>query len=89
VFAPICTPFAGDEAVDYEALRFNVSRCVGKGVVGEQLGQAIASAAAHRALPARAYACYLRGGRAERHAMRGCPPVARQCVHPPDPRIDS
>jgi 4-hydroxy-2-oxoglutarate aldolase len=34
VFAPICTPFAENEDVDYEALRFNVSRYAASGILG-------------------------------------------------------
>lgn len=34
VFVPICTPFAGDEAVDYDALIFNLARYVRSGVLG-------------------------------------------------------
>ena len=34
MFAPICTPFAENEDVDYEALRFNVSRYAASGILG-------------------------------------------------------
>jgi len=34
VFAPICTPFAANEDVDYEALRFNVGRYAESGILG-------------------------------------------------------
>lgn len=34
MFAPICTPFADDEAVDYGALRSNVSRYAESGLLG-------------------------------------------------------
>jgi 4-hydroxy-2-oxoglutarate aldolase len=34
VFAPLCTPFAPNEDVDYGALRFNVSRYAGSGLLG-------------------------------------------------------
>jgi len=34
VFAPICTPFAENEDVDYEALRFNIGRYAESGMLG-------------------------------------------------------
>ena len=34
MFAPICTPFAENEDVDYEALRFNMSRYAAGGILG-------------------------------------------------------
>jgi 4-hydroxy-2-oxoglutarate aldolase len=34
VFVPISTPFADDEAVDYEALKFNLARYAASGVLG-------------------------------------------------------
>jgi len=34
VFAPICTPFARDESVDDEALRSNLARYAGSGLLG-------------------------------------------------------
>jgi 4-hydroxy-2-oxoglutarate aldolase len=34
VFAPICTPFAANEDVDHGALRFNLARYAGTGILG-------------------------------------------------------
>ncbi len=34
VFAPLCTPFAANEDVDYRALRFNVGRYAESGILG-------------------------------------------------------
>ena len=34
MFAPICTPFAENEDVDYEALRSNVGRYAASGILG-------------------------------------------------------
>ncbi len=34
VFAPICTPFAENEDVDDEALRFNLGRYAESGILG-------------------------------------------------------